>query len=287
VLVTAFLSAKISDFGSAKAKEVDVTMSLVGSPLFAGPELMQGELYDESVDVYSFGMLLLSLAMKGGDIRQFLKRRWEEDHAPTLTTALDLTAGSAASSHGPVTLGQIVKGLWDGWRPCSNASGREVPCAPAAVTGLVVRCCAHDPAQRPSMREVLVELMGRCAEEVEAKGPFGTWDPLAPQPLRQSSIASEAPSEGTYEGGNLEDARVTASQRAFLPARSLGSSTASASPPSVAAAAATHQKQQPSVTCSRASTGSGLRAPLLQPSVQNGDDDGDGDDCGDDPDAKV
>ena len=64
VLVTAFLRAKVSDFGSSRAKaDESVTMTAVGTPLFAAPEVMRGEAYDEKADVYSFGLLLLALCV--------------------------------------------------------------------------------------------------------------------------------------------------------------------------------------------------------------------------------
>jgi serine/threonine protein kinase len=49
-LVTDFLSAKISDFGTSRAKAGDdVTMTSVGTPLFCAPEVMRGDPYDEKV----------------------------------------------------------------------------------------------------------------------------------------------------------------------------------------------------------------------------------------------
>lgn len=76
-LVTEFLSAKITDFGTSRAKstEEDVTMTAVGTPLFCAPEIFRGELYDEKVDVYSFGLLLLSLAIDTSLI-ELMGQRW-------------------------------------------------------------------------------------------------------------------------------------------------------------------------------------------------------------------
>jgi len=154
-------------------------MSIVGSPLFAAPELMLGRLYNEVVDVYSYGMVLLSLSVAGGDLRELLKRRWRRDHS---------SGGGGGSSGGggnggAVPLGQVVKGMWEGWRPvveptnvkgtCSSTgkgssaspafveesaaeAARDLgaPGAPASVTSLIVRCCAQDPTERPSFKQV-------------------------------------------------------------------------------------------------------------------------------------
>jgi serine/threonine protein kinase len=65
VLVTEFLRAKISDFGTSYALSADssddVAMAAVGTPLFCAPEIMRGEAYNASADVYSFGLLLLAM----------------------------------------------------------------------------------------------------------------------------------------------------------------------------------------------------------------------------------
>jgi len=64
VLVTEFLRAKLSDFGTSRAQGVDsddVAMTAVGTPLFCAPEILRGEAYDASADVYSFGLLLLAM----------------------------------------------------------------------------------------------------------------------------------------------------------------------------------------------------------------------------------
>ena len=58
MLITDFLSAKITDFGTSRAKATatstnnnneSVLMTSVGTPLFCAPELMRGEVYDEKV----------------------------------------------------------------------------------------------------------------------------------------------------------------------------------------------------------------------------------------------
>jgi len=52
VLVTEFMSSKISDFGTSRAKSQtynDVAMTAVGTPLYCAPEVLSGETYDEKV----------------------------------------------------------------------------------------------------------------------------------------------------------------------------------------------------------------------------------------------
>ena len=64
ILVTEFLRAKISDFGTSCAQDVDsddIALGAAGTPLFCAPEILRGEAYDASADVYSFGLLLLAM----------------------------------------------------------------------------------------------------------------------------------------------------------------------------------------------------------------------------------
>ena len=52
VLVTEFMSSKISDFGTSRSKSQshkNVTMTGVGTPLYCAPEVLNGEFYDEKV----------------------------------------------------------------------------------------------------------------------------------------------------------------------------------------------------------------------------------------------
>lgn len=59
ILVDDGFNAKISDFGTSRAETVaDMTMTLVGTPLFAAPEVMRHERYNEKADVWSFGCVL-------------------------------------------------------------------------------------------------------------------------------------------------------------------------------------------------------------------------------------
>ena len=50
-------------------------MTAVGTPLFAAPELFRGEHYDEKVDVYSFGMLLIAMGTNE-ELPAFVGERW-------------------------------------------------------------------------------------------------------------------------------------------------------------------------------------------------------------------
>ena len=81
-LVTEFLTAQLTDFGTSRAKvreeeeEESVLMTGVGTPLFAAPEVMMGEYYDESIDVYSFAIVLLVITMDDDPASWVLEPSW-------------------------------------------------------------------------------------------------------------------------------------------------------------------------------------------------------------------
>ncbi len=52
---------KIGDLGLATLKKTSFAKSVIGTPEFMAPE-MYSEQYDESIDVYAFGMCLLEMA---------------------------------------------------------------------------------------------------------------------------------------------------------------------------------------------------------------------------------
>jgi hypothetical protein len=83
VLVTDFLRGKVTDFGSSRAKSTDAhAMTAVGTPIYCAPEVVRGDVYDESVDVYSFGLLLLDMAVQGGLVA-FCEERYNTEHGRT------------------------------------------------------------------------------------------------------------------------------------------------------------------------------------------------------------
>jgi len=149
-LVTDYIAVKITDFGTSRAKGVeDVTMTSVGTPLFAAPEVMHGDYYDEKVDVYSYGLTLLNM-MVPGDLLSFIGERWRLFYKKK-------RAGNPMRLIGSMTQ--------DGWRPVTEDN--PVKGAPITINNLVVRCCAQDPTARPSFEEILKHLSGVCKEEIE------------------------------------------------------------------------------------------------------------------------
>ena len=55
---------KLADFGLSREEDAGLT-SQAGTPLFAAPEVLRGDAYGASVDVWSFGCLLACLDSRG------------------------------------------------------------------------------------------------------------------------------------------------------------------------------------------------------------------------------
>jgi serine/threonine protein kinase len=155
VLVTDFIAGKIADFGTSRSKAADdVTMTAVGTPLYVAPEIVRGEKYDEKVDVYSFGLTLTEMSVD--NIFDFIGKRWKthfkKKKIPKQTTRM------------------IRPMTEDGWRPITKDN--PIPYAPPGVNDLIIRCCAHDPKDRPSFQEILDEFNGKVKVQVD-RNVFG------------------------------------------------------------------------------------------------------------------
>ena len=162
-LISEFSSCKLTDFGTSRARDLDVTMTSIGTPLFAAPEIMRGEHYSESVDVYSFGLVLLDIATEGS-LLDFIGERWR------------VANGKKKAPKQPM---RMINSIQEGWRPVTTDEPIGAG-APITVSAMVIRCCAHTPAERPTFEEVLAELSsGACAVEITG-GSFQRFNhPLA------------------------------------------------------------------------------------------------------------
>ena len=153
-----------------------------------------GETYDESVDVYSFSILLLAMAVEGNLTEWFLKR-YQASHWHHKSTR-------NPKKKSPKIL-KALRMLWEeGWRPYNpddennddgakneNEGGGCEPLSfvPTTIRSLIVRCGSHDPSTRPTFEEIMDDLEGPVLNEVSSgvlgpdrkRKPFVRHDPLA------------------------------------------------------------------------------------------------------------
>ena len=111
--------AKVSDFGTTRDVSNLTTRSnltrCIGTPLFMAPEMIKGEKYDRSVDVYSFSLVVYTL---------FARKLPYENEFP-----------SAWSVSSAVVLGK---------RP-------DIPKdCPDDIVRMMIQCWDADPSKRPS-----------------------------------------------------------------------------------------------------------------------------------------
>ncbi len=118
LLVDENWNVKIADFGFARIKEENATMTRCGTPCWTAPEVIRGEKYTEKADVYSFGIIM-----------------WE---------ALTRKQPFAGRNFMGVSLD-----ILEGRRP------QIPPDSPDAFKKMIERCWHAKPDKRPSMEELL------------------------------------------------------------------------------------------------------------------------------------
>jgi tRNA A-37 threonylcarbamoyl transferase component Bud32 len=124
LLVDESWNVKVADFGFARIKEENATMTRCGTPAWTAPEVIRGEHYSESADVYSFALIM-----------------WE------MLTRKQPYAGRNFMG---VTLDVL-----EGKRP-------QVPAdCPADYAETMTQCWSGKPKKRPSMEEV-VQFLNSC-----------------------------------------------------------------------------------------------------------------------------
>jgi serine/threonine protein kinase/membrane protein implicated in regulation of membrane protease activity len=158
VLITEFMSCKISDFGTSRAKDLraDTTMSAVGTPLYCAPEIQRGEAYDETVDVYSFGLILLDLCIED-TLTQYIGARWAKDHDKKI----------------PKQPMRFIRAMTEeGWRPLDHKAEYLPDDVPKSIIELIILCFDHDPTKRPKFAQVLEALKGPCYKEIRLNEEF-------------------------------------------------------------------------------------------------------------------
>ncbi len=137
-LVTGTFSIKVADFGEARAIDMDNTMTQVGTPMYIAPEIVRGDHYTFACDVFSYGMTLIYLGLKGRvSLAMWLNEKMQENKARM----------SNIVSIGRVTHNIIAKD----WRPAEKHLKRlEIP---PSIIGLI-QICLSDVDERPSFKEI-------------------------------------------------------------------------------------------------------------------------------------
>jgi len=111
-------SLKVADFGLARIKEDNMTMTRCGTPCWTAPEVIKGEKYSEKADVYSFGIIMWEVITRK---QPFAGRNF-------MGVSLDVLEGRRPQIPGD---------------------------CPEAVAKMVKKCWHNKPHKRPSMEELV------------------------------------------------------------------------------------------------------------------------------------
>ncbi|GMI28795.1 hypothetical protein TeGR_g1842 [Tetraparma gracilis] len=72
MLLTRDWTLKLTNFGEARAQNMDATMTSVGTPIYIAPEVMRGDRYDgRAADAWSFGLCLVAMIRAERTLEQF------------------------------------------------------------------------------------------------------------------------------------------------------------------------------------------------------------------------
>jgi serine/threonine protein kinase len=111
-------NVKVADFGFARIKEDNATMTRCGTPCWTAPEIIRGEAYSEKADVYSFGIVM-----------------WE--------------VVTRKQPFGSLNFMGVSLDVLEGKRPHMPAD------CPRALAKLITKCWHDKPTKRPSMADVV------------------------------------------------------------------------------------------------------------------------------------
>ena len=131
ILVTAEMVGKVADCGESRRVALESTMTHVGTPLWAAPEILRGERYDERVDRYSFGVVISEVM------------------------AREVPFSDIPKSDKIGFNNNLVKAIRTGRKRVRNDAGWT-----AKIRDLIDRCTRLDPGKRPRFEEVAEVLSG-------------------------------------------------------------------------------------------------------------------------------
>ncbi len=114
-------NVKVADFGFARIKEENATMTRCGTPCWTAPEVLQGGKYDERADVFSFGII----------VWQVLTRREPYVGRNFMGVSLDVLEGKRPQipNDCPTEFHKVMKKCW-------HASAEKRPSMESVVTFL-------------------------------------------------------------------------------------------------------------------------------------------------------
>lgn len=133
-----------------------------GDGLFTAPELVLCEAYSEKVDVYSFGMILATLAISGSSLVEYLKLKFRQQ----------LTASHPLREKVIDSTVDVVKLICSRQFEVFNVEHEEktsggYTAVPEMLFKLISKCVSFTPSDRPCFSEIMEYLHFKCEVELE------------------------------------------------------------------------------------------------------------------------
>jgi serine/threonine protein kinase len=145
-LVTEYNVCKLSDFGESKVvSSFEEDQTIVGTPYYMAPEILKGDAYNESCDVFSFGIALASIGIVDGNAKHVF--------SPELRAGKRLTQIQKKRLGGMSICNKHAKG----WRADLSSFVDEGKW-PEEMKNLIERCWREDRTARPTMKEASDEI---------------------------------------------------------------------------------------------------------------------------------
>ena len=153
MLLTKDWQLKLTDFGEARAVNLNQIMTNVGTPIYVAPEVMAGNRYDATADSYSFGVCLVAMIRGEKDVLEFYFQ------------ALRKTMKRKTKKGVGITI--LNNRMYSqGWRPLLPL---EFEKSYPKLCKLLKRCWAQEMEDRPSFDEIVRVMQGEVTEEVLRK----------------------------------------------------------------------------------------------------------------------
>ncbi|GAA3599377.1 hypothetical protein GCM10022419_098930 [Nonomuraea rosea] len=142
---------RVIDFGIARAMDQarTATSSIVGTPAYMAPEQLAGELVGPAADVFAWASVI-TFAATGSP-------PFGEDSLPAVINRI---------LHNEPQLADL----------------------PQPLRGIALRCLAKNPADRPTMQDVMLRLLGGQAAVPAAPGPVPAAQRRRPAPSRRTAV---------------------------------------------------------------------------------------------------
>lgn len=183
------LVVKIFNFSSSRLTgNKDETMTIIGEDYSMAPEVFNGERYNSAADVFSFGSLLVDLAIAAGpDADEGLSGLLMKaliDHAGGQKNKMKKGKGNARNN-GMKLRRLFMKGII---RP--NLDEDSAPGSPQILLDLINRCYSISPEERPTFAEIEKVLKGKELSQ-QLLGFFGSEDEAKLVKMKKELVAAK------------------------------------------------------------------------------------------------